>query len=72
MSNLALLNSGLAVCSQCLSASVGRFWRSEDGVSTVEWVALASGLVIGAIVVSFIIMSGLTAPAANIVKQLSP
>jgi Flp pilus assembly protein TadG len=72
MLNLALLNSGAAACSQKLFARLGRFWRSEDGVSTVEWVALASGLVIGAIVVSFIIMSGLTAPATNITKQLSP
>jgi hypothetical protein len=41
-------------------------------VATVEWVALASGLVIGAIVVSFILMNGLVGAASSISSQLSP
>ena len=48
------------------------FVRSESGVSTVEWVALAAGMVIGCIVVSFIIMRGLTGAANSVANQLSP
>ena len=47
------------------------FSRSEDGAVMVEWVALASGLVVGAIAISFIIMQGLAAPAGNIASQLT-
>jgi len=47
------------------------FLRSERGVVTVEWVALAAGLTVGAIYISFIVMHGLVAPASNIVRQLS-
>jgi hypothetical protein len=46
--------------------------RSDSGVVTVEWVALAAGLVIGCIVVSFIIMNGLVGAASSIASQLSP
>jgi len=46
--------------------------RSDSGVVTVEWVALAAGLVVGCIVVSFIIMQGLVVAASNIASQLSP
>jgi hypothetical protein len=48
------------------------FVRSDSGVVTIEWVALAAGLVIGCIVVSFIIMQGLVGAASNIASQLSP
>ncbi len=48
------------------------FLQANAGVSTVEWVALAAGLVIGSIVVSFIVMQGLTGAANGVVKQLSP
>jgi len=48
------------------------FIRSESGVVTVEWIALASGLVIGAIAISFIVMQGLATPAQNIACQLTP
>jgi hypothetical protein len=44
----------------------------EDGVSTVEWVALAGAMVIGAIGVSYIIMAGLAGAASSIASQLSP
>jgi hypothetical protein len=60
-------------------ASVGaRFLRyknfahSDSGVVTIEWVALAAGLVIGCIVVSFIIMQGIVGAASSIASQLSP
>jgi hypothetical protein len=48
------------------------FVRSDSGVTTVEWVALASGLVLGCIIVSFIIMQGLVGAASSIASQLSP
>ena len=46
--------------------------RSDSGSVTVEWVALAAGLVIGSIYVSFIIMQGLVGAASNVASQLSP
>jgi hypothetical protein len=46
------------------------FLQSDSGVSTVEWVALAAGLVIGSIVVAFIVMQGLVGAANNISNQL--
>ena len=48
------------------------FLRSESGVVTIEWVALAAGMVIGCIVVSFVIMNGIYLAASNIASQLSP
>jgi len=48
------------------------FLQANAGVSTVEWVALAAGLVIGSIVVSFILMQGLAGAANSVANQLSP
>jgi hypothetical protein len=48
------------------------FLESNAGVSTVEWVALAAGLVIGSIVISFIVMQGLAGAANSVANQLSP
>lgn len=45
---------------------------SDDrGAIMVEWVALAAGLAVGAVVISFLVMKGLATPAANIANQLS-
>jgi hypothetical protein len=49
---------------------MGAFLKCDSGVVSVEWVALAGGLTIGAIVISFLVMSGLRAPASNICTQL--
>ncbi len=49
-----------------------KFGRAEGGVVTVEYVALAAGLTIGAIAISFIIMNGLVTPSKHIASQLSP
>jgi hypothetical protein len=46
------------------------FLQSNSGVSTVEWVALAAGLVIGSLVVAFIVMQGLVGAANSISNQL--
>jgi hypothetical protein len=48
------------------------FARCEKAVVTVEWIALAAGITVGAIAISFIVMKGLVAPAQNIAVQLSP
>jgi hypothetical protein len=48
------------------------FLQANSGVSTVEWVALAAGLVIGSVVVSFIMMKGLAGAANSVANQLSP
>ena len=54
------------------SAECRSLLSSDDGVSTVEWVALAGAMVIGAIGVSYIIMVGLAGAASGIASQLSP
>lgn len=42
------------------------FFAAEDGLVTVEWVALASALVIGAIAIGWTVMDGLKTPAGAI------
>jgi hypothetical protein len=49
-----------------------KFVRSECGLVTVEWVALAAGLVIGCIMISLILMRGLAGAANSVANQLSP
>jgi hypothetical protein len=48
------------------------FWQSDAGIATIEWVALAGGLVIGAIAVAYILMVALGETAIGIASQLSP
>ena len=47
------------------------FFKAEDGLVTVEWVALAGALVIGAITVGWIMMNGLSTPAKNVDSAIS-
>jgi hypothetical protein len=42
------------------------FFSSQDGLVTVEWVALASALVLGAIAIAYIVINGLKGPASAI------
>jgi Flp pilus assembly pilin Flp len=42
------------------------FLQNEEGVVTVEWVALAGAVVIGAIAVGWIVLNNLKAPASTI------
>jgi len=42
------------------------FLKAEEGLVTVEWVALAGALVIGAITVGWIVMNGLTTQGTNV------
>src|SRR5689334_17732697 len=46
--------------------------NSDSGAVTVEWVALAAGLVIGCVMISFILMNGLYIAAGKVSSQLSP
>ena len=50
----------------------GKFWRTDSGVVTIEWVALAGGLVIATIAISYVIMAALGESAVGIASQLSP
>jgi Flp pilus assembly pilin Flp len=48
------------------STDLRGFMVSEDGLVTVEWVALAGAIVIGAIAIGWMVMHSLTSPAAQI------
>ena len=50
---------------------IERFGRSEEGVITVEWVALAAAMVIGAVTISFFVMSSLAGTAKCVGNSLS-
>ena len=47
------------------------FFESEDGLVTVEWVALASALVIGAIAIGWLVLHNLRTPANNIGNNIA-
>jgi hypothetical protein len=47
------------------------FFTAEDGLVTVEWVALASALVVGAIAVGWLVMNDLKVPAAKIASTIT-
>jgi Flp pilus assembly pilin Flp len=48
-----------------------RFATEEKGVVTVEWVALAGAILIGAITVGWLVLNGLQTPANNIGTNLT-
>ena len=54
-----------------LIRAVEKLVSDDGGAIMVEWVALAAGLAVGAVVISFLVMKGLATPAANIANQLS-
>jgi hypothetical protein len=54
-----------------IGANLGDFFASEDGLVTVEWVALAGALAIGAITVGWIVLNGLQSPASSIGANMS-
>ena len=51
--------------------SLRRLLRSDSGVATVEWVALAAGMVIGSVAVAYIIVDGLAITANKVSNQLT-
>jgi hypothetical protein len=46
------------------------FFRAEEGLVTVEWVALGGALVIGAIALGWMVMRSMEAPATAIGTQV--
>ena len=42
---------------KALTKNFGRFIKMEDGLVTVEWVALTAGMVVAAVAIGFIVMS---------------
>jgi Flp pilus assembly pilin Flp len=40
--------------------------RKDDGSMTVEWIAIAAAVIVGAVAVSYTVLGGLKAPAAKI------
>jgi hypothetical protein len=44
--------------------------RSDAGVVTVEWVALAAALLIGSIAVAYIMMDGIAGAASSVANDL--
>jgi len=49
-----------------LGRDLHEFMVAEDGLVTVEWVALAGAIIIGAIAVGWIVMRSLSSPANSI------
>jgi hypothetical protein len=47
-------------------AGLKRFVRVEDGLVTVEWVALTAGMVVAAVAIGFIIMNNTYKQASTI------
>jgi hypothetical protein len=45
---------------------LSRLAKSEDGLVTVEWVALAAAMVVGAVSIGWLVMVNLKGPAASI------
>jgi len=50
---------------------ISTFWRRQDGVVTVEWVAIAGAVVIGGITVVWIVMNNLQTPASSVGSNLT-
>jgi len=51
-------------------AKMRGFMVSEEGLVTVEWVALAGAVIIGAIAVGWLVMRSLSGPANAIGSQI--
>ena len=50
---------------------LSRLAKSEDGLVTVEWVALAAAMVVGAVSIGWLVMVNLKAPANSIGTGIS-
>jgi len=48
------------------------FGRCEDGLVTVEWVALTAAMVVAAIVISFSVMKNTSTQAKTIGNKIAP
>jgi len=50
--------------------SVGPFVKKEDGLVTVEWVALSAAVVVGGITLVWLVIGNLKTPANSIGNQI--
>jgi Flp pilus assembly pilin Flp len=48
-----------------------RFRKDEDGAMTVEWVAIAAGVVVGAVAITYLVMDNLDEVADGIGTSLT-
>jgi hypothetical protein len=53
------------------SGFLSRLIKREDGLVTVEWVALAAAMVVGAVTIGYLVLSNLQAPANSIGKGIN-
>ena len=53
-----------------VARTLRRFGASNDGAITVEWVAIAAAVCVGAVAVAYIVLNGLGAPAQKIGSTL--
>ena len=51
---------------------VRNFGRSEDGLVTVEWVALTAAMVVAAVVISYTVMHNTNAEASTVGNGIAP
>jgi Flp pilus assembly pilin Flp len=52
-------------------ALLNRFRKDEDGAMTVEWVAIAAAVVVGAVAITYIVMDNLDDVAVGIGDSLA-
>jgi len=57
--------------SQGFLAGIRRFIKVEDGLVTVEWVALTAGMVVAAVAIGFAVMNNTATSAKNIGGNIS-
>lgn len=51
---------------------IRKFFRREDGLVTVEWVALAAAVVVGGIAVVWVVMDNMKVEATHVGSTISP
>ena len=54
-----------------LKQNVRRFLRVEDGLVTVEWVALTAGMVVAAVAIGFIVMQNTYSEGDSVGKGIT-
>jgi hypothetical protein len=52
-------------------AGLRRFIRVEDGLVTVEWVALSAGMVVAAVAIGFVVMKSTATNAQHIGSNIN-
>lgn len=71
MMECKIMSKGIETARRHVFGVLRSFSKDERGVVTVEWVALAGAVVIGAIAVGWIVMNNLQTPANNVGTQVT-